>query len=53
MKKYSGSIKRKFVINDVFKGDEGEYEVVFFFELNGFEFKFKNMIYLYVVGGNF
>lgn len=52
MKKYSGSTKRKLVINDVSKGDEGEYEAVLSLESNGPEFKSKNMIHLYAVGGN-
>lgn len=51
MKKYSGSTKRKLVIKDVCKEDEGEYQAVLSFESNGPEYKSRNTIRLYAVGG--
>lgn len=51
MGRYRGSIKKIFVIKYVCKEDEGEYQVVFLFELNGFDYKLRNIICLYVIGG--
>lgn len=51
--KYSGSIKRKFVIKFVCKEDDGEYQVVFLFGLNGFDYRFKNIICFLVLEGKF
>lgn len=52
MQKYSGSTKKELVINDVCKEDEGEYQAILSFELNGPEYKSRNKIRLYAVGGN-
>lgn len=49
--KYSGSSKKKLVINSVCKEDEGEYQAVLSFESNGPEFKSRNIIRLYAIGG--
>lgn len=51
MKKYSGSTKRKLVIYDVCKEDEGEYQALLSLESNGPEYKSRNTVRLYAVGG--
>lgn len=50
MQKYSGSTKKKLVINDVCKEDEGEYQALLSFRLDGPEYKSRNSIRLYAVG---
>lgn len=52
MKKYIGSTKRKLVINSVCKEDEGDYQAVLSLESNGPDYKSRNIIPLYAVGGN-
>lgn len=52
MERYSGSAKKTLVINDVCKEDEGEYQALLSFESNGPEYKSRNAICLYAVGGN-
>lgn len=50
--KYSGSTKKKLIINSVSKEDEDEYQAVLSLESNGPEYKSRNVIRLYAVGGN-
>lgn len=49
--KYSGSTKRSLVIKSVCKEDEGEYQAVLSLELNGPDYKSRNTIRLFVLGG--
>lgn len=51
MEKYSGSTKKKLVINSVCKEDEGEYQAVLSLESNGPVYKSRNTIRLHAVGG--
>lgn len=51
MEKYSGSTKKTLVINSVCKENEGEYQATLSFESNGPEYKSRNTIRLYVIGG--
>lgn len=51
MEKYSGSTKKKLVINSVCKEDEGEYQAVLSLESNGPEYKSRNIIRLHAIGG--
>lgn len=50
--KYRGSTKRRLVIKSVCKEDEGEYQALLSFRLDGPEYKSRNSIRLYAVGGN-
>lgn len=50
VEKYSGSTKRKLVINDVCKEDEGEYQAFLSFESKGPDYKSRNTIRLHVIG---
>lgn len=51
MENYSGSTKRKLVINSVCKEDEGEYQALLSFESKGPDYKSRNTIRLHVIGG--
>lgn len=51
VEKYSGSTKRKLVINSICKEDEGEYQALLSFESNGPDYKSRNTIRLHVIGG--
>lgn len=51
MEKYSGSTKKRLVINDVCKEDEGEYEAVLSLESNGPFYKSRNTIFMHVIKG--
>lgn len=51
MEKYSGSTKKKLVIQSVCKEDEGEYQAILSNESNGPEYKSRNTIRLHAVGG--
>lgn len=51
MERYSGSTKKKLVIQSVCKEDEGEYQAVLSLESNGPEYKSRNTIRLHVIGG--
>lgn len=51
--KYRGSTKRRLVIKSVCKEDEGKYQAVLSFELNGPDYRSKNTIPLYVLEGKF
>lgn len=51
IEKYSDSTKRKLVIKEVRKEDEGEYQAVLSLESNGPDYKSKKTIRLHVIGG--
>lgn len=51
MEKYRDSTKRKLVIKELSKEDEGEYQAFLTLESNGPEYKSKNTIRLHVIGG--
>lgn len=51
LEKYSGSTKRKLVIQSVCKEDKGEYQAALLLESNGPEYKSRNSIRLHVIGG--
>lgn len=51
--RYSGSTKKTLVIKDVCKEDEGKYQAFLSLESNGPDYKSRNTIRLYAIGGKF